>query len=176
MANPPPPKMPAEPKKPIASWRLKLGKALPYLFALFVLGGLFQIFLAGYGIENLGDQGMDYHITFAHALEMLPLVIVIVGFLGADWRSGVAGIVLFALFFLQYMVLDSNHAAILAVHAANGALMTLIAFTFVLRRLPGRSGPTAASAPPPKPMVSVRPAAPPVHTPTTPRPPTPPQR
>lgn len=175
MANPPPPKMPAEPKKPTASWRLKVGKAIPYLFALFVLGGLFQVFLAGYGIDNLGAQGMDYHVAFAHFLEMLPLLIVIVGFLGADWRSGVGGIVLFALYFVQYMVLGSDHAAVNAVHAGNGALMILIAFGFLMRRLPMRS--SAPAAPPPaRPMVSVRPAAPPVHTPTTPRPPTPPQR
>lgn len=175
MANPPPPKMPTPPKQPVASWRLKVGKAIPYLLGLFVLGGIIQVFLAGYGIENLGAQGMEYHITFAHILEGIPLLILIAGFVGADWRAGVVGIVLFALFWVQYLVLDSHYSAINAVHAANGALLILVAFAFMMRRLPRRAPPVAAASPP-KPMVSVRPAAPPVQTPMTPRPPTPPQR
>src|SRR5687767_12384156 len=112
--------MPAKAKKPVAPWRLKLGKAIPYLFGLFVLGGLVQVFLAGYGIENLGAQGMGYHLDFAHILEMVPLLIVLVGFLGADWRAGVGGIVLFALFWAQYMLLEADQAVVIALHAANG--------------------------------------------------------
>src|SRR5688572_10891787 len=110
--------MPTTPKKPTALWRLKLGKAIPYLFGLFALGALIQVFFAGYGIENLGAQGMDYHVDFAHMIEFLPLIILIVGFVGADWRAGVGGIILLVQFQAQYFFLAGDYSAINALHAA----------------------------------------------------------
>lgn len=168
--------MPAEPKKPIASWRLKLGKAIPWLFALFAMGALFQVFLAGYGIDNLGAQGMDHHRDFAHIIEFLPLIILIVGFVGADWRAGVGGIILLLQFQAQYFFLAGDYAAINALHAANGALMIAVSAGYAMSRLRGTPSRPTPAAPAPKPVASVRPAAPPLHTPTSPRPPSPPQR
>lgn len=171
MANPPPPKMPTQPKKPVASWRLKLGKAIPWLFGLFALGALVQVFFAGYGIENLGAQGMDYHVTFAHVIEVLPLLILIVGFVGADWRAGVGGIVLLVQFQLQYVFLAGDYAVVHALHAANGAAMIVVAAAFAMRRI-RRATPTPA---PPAPAAAPRPMKPVVQgTPVTPRPPMPP--
>lgn len=151
MANPPPPKMPAPPPKPTAAWRLKLAQVAPWLFWLFAVGGLAQAYLAGYGIENLGDQGMDLHVTFAHVLEMLPLLILILGFLGANWRNGVGGVVLLALYFGQYMAIDGvTYAPVLALHAANGVLLVVLAVVFALAGMRWRPA-ASASAPTPVP-------------------------
>lgn len=136
MANPPPPKMPPPPKKPTAPWRLKLGKAVPGLLAAFMVGGLLQAFLAGYGIENLGAAGMDAHVAFAHVIEALPLLVAIVGFVGADWRGGVGGVVLLALFQLQYVFLAFGPAEVRALHALNGVVMVLVAAGLFVHRMP----------------------------------------
>ncbi len=171
--------MPGKPKEPTAAWRLKVGMVTPWLFAAFVIGGLIQVFLAGYGIENLGAQGMEYHGFFGGAvLHLLPLIIALVGFLGADWRAGVGGVVLMVQFELQFALLGGTYAPVLALHALNGVLMVVLATAFFFRRLPWakKSVAAPASVAAPRPMVSLRPAAPPLHTPNTPRPPTPPQR
>lgn len=174
MANPPPPKMPSPPKKGPAPWRLKLAKVAPWLFWLFVAGGVLQVYLAGYGIENLGDQGMAYHVDFAHALEMLPLLIIILGFLGANWRNGVGGVVLLGLFFVQYFTLEGTYAPVLALHAANGALLIGTAVVFALAGMRWR--PAAATPPTPGPAAQPKPM-PLRATPTVPgRPPQPPAR
>ncbi len=136
MANPPPPKMPAPPPKPTAPWRLKVGKAVPGLLAAFMVGGLLQVFLAGYGIENLGAAGMDAHVAFAHVIEFIPLLILIAGFVGADWRGGVGGVVLLVLFQLQYIFLEVGPAGVRALHAFNGAVMILVAAFLFVHRMP----------------------------------------
>lgn len=154
--------MPAKPKKPVAPWRLKLGKAVPWLFTLFAAGALVQVFFAGYGIENLGAQGMEYHRGFAHVIEVVPLLIILVGFLGADWRGGVWGIVLFVQFQAQYAFLASDLAAVNALHAANGAAMLVVAAVMAHRGM--RRVAPATSA---KPVGNV------VQAPLRPGPPTP---
>lgn len=150
MANPPPPRMPPKPKKPTAAWRLKLGRIAPWLFLAFIVGALVQVFLAGYGIENLGAQGMDEHVLFAHVVEMIPLLIIIFGFVGADWRAGVGGVVLLVQFQLQYMFLMGLYAPVLALHAFNGVLMIVVAGVFLMRRAPW-----AKMARPPAPQANV---------------------
>ena len=146
--------MPEKPKKPVATWRLNLGKVPPWLFGLFVVGGLIQVFLAGYGIENLGDQGMDLHRAFAHVIEFVPLLILLCGFIGADWRAGVGGVVLLVQFQAQYAFLEGTYAPVLALHALNGVLMIVVATAFFARRLPWskKSAPAPAARPPTPPQ------------------------
>jgi hypothetical protein len=49
-----------------------------YLFAasavVFAAAVVVQIFLAGWGIVNLGGQGMRTHIDFGYTLSLLPIV------------------------------------------------------------------------------------------------------
>lgn len=134
MANPPPPKMPPPPKKPVAAWRLKVAKALPGLFAAFVVGGMLQVFLAGYGLDEVGYQGMDAHVGFGLILHFLPVLIAIVGFVGADWRAGVTGVVMAFMFELQFMFIGADQPGVRALHVVNGVAMILVALVAFLHR------------------------------------------
>ena len=126
--------MPPPPPKPVAPWRLKVAKALPGLFAAFVVGGMLQVFLAGYGLGELGYQGMKAHVTFAHFVEMLPVLVILAGFLGADWRAGVTGIVLALLMQLQYLFLAFDQPGVRALHPVNGVALILVALVAFLHR------------------------------------------
>lgn len=150
--------MPAPPPKSPPAWRLKLARVTPWLYLLFLAGVLIQVYLAGYGIENLGAQGMDLHIDLAHAIEMIPLLIIVVGFLSIDWRAGVGGVVLLALFFGQYMSLGGLDARVLALHAFNGVLIAVVTMAFLMRRLPWKALPQPVPAKPAQP--AARPPSP----------------
>ena len=136
MANPPPPKMPAPPKKPTAAWRLKLGKAIPWVLALTVSMFLVQVYLAGVGLfadaAYLETHGFFGDLVF----HLLPLVIAVVGFVGADWRIGVVGVVLMVQMELQYAFMGSLDGFIQALHPVNGVAMMALTTGALMTRLP----------------------------------------
>lgn len=133
MANPPPPKMPAPPKKPLAPWRRQVGMAAPWLCFVFAVGGAMQAFLAGYGLAELGGQGLDYHVNFAHVIEFLPVLILAAGFIGADNRTGIVGVVLLVLFQAQYAFIQAGGPFVHALHPLNGVVMVVLAFAAFMR-------------------------------------------
>lgn len=144
MANPPPPRMPAPPKKQTAAWRLKVGQAIPWLLATTVAALLIQVFLAASGLLG-ADENLATHELFANAaIRLLFLLILVVGFVGADLRVGIAGIVLTALLELQYALIDAEDGNVRGLHAVNGVAMLLVAFTLLLRRLPWVARPAPA--------------------------------
>jgi hypothetical protein len=136
VANPPPPRMPVPPKKPVAAWRRKVGLAVPWLLATTVAALVMQIYLAATGLLGAPEY-LDTHGLFANAvIRLLYTLLLIVGFVGADWRMGVVGVVLTVLLELQYAFIDAQAATIRGLHAANGAAMLVVASVALLRRLP----------------------------------------
>ena len=143
--------MPTPPKKPTAAWRLKLGKAIPWLLAATVSALLLQVWLAASGLFG-GEGYLDAHGLFANAvIRLVYTLIIVVGFVGADWRIGVVGIVLTVLLELQYPLIGAAEPAVAGLHAANGALMLAVALGALIARLPWT--PRAKAAPKAEPGV-----------------------
>ena len=147
MANPPPPKMPPKPKPPMPAWRLKVGKAIPWLLAATVGALLLQVYLAGAGLLG-ADHILETHSLFANAVvRLLFTLLLLVGFVGADWRIGVVGLALTVLLELQYGLIEAGDGGVRGLHAANGAIMILISAVALMRRLPWAPlGPARSSA------------------------------
>ena len=53
-------------------------KALVVLLWLYVLGVLVQFFLAGLGMAELGNKGMDVHRGLGFSLAYLPIIFLVV--------------------------------------------------------------------------------------------------
>lgn len=131
--------MPPKPKKPTAAWRLKLGFAIPWLLAATVGALVLQIYLAGAGLLG-ADAYLDTHALFANAfIRGLFTLLILVGFIGADWRMGVVGVVLTVLLEAQYGLIGATAGEIRGLHAANGAVMLVTASIALMRRLPWRT-------------------------------------
>lgn len=126
-ARPPPPKT-------LPKWRQGFRAVVPWLLASFLCGLVIQVFLAGYGLPLLGNQGMQYHVQFAGMLELVPLVILLAGFLGADKWAGIGGIVLAVQFSAQHALLASTNTILRALHPTNGVLMLLLTLGLLLHR------------------------------------------
>jgi hypothetical protein len=135
-----PPK-PAAPKGP-ASWRLKVGRALPWLLTALVAALLFQIALAGFGIfdEHYFSDGqsdsIDVHRLFIVVPEILALLVLIVGFVGADKASGIIGIALLVLMELQYFFIEGPADGVRGLHVLNGVAVFGLALGLLLHRPP----------------------------------------
>ena len=128
--------MPAPPKKPTAAWRLKLGRAIPWLLAGTVSALLLQVWLAATGLFG-GAGYLDAHALFANAvIRLLYTLILVVGFVGADWRIGVVGVVLTLLLEMQYPLIEAVEPAVTGLHAANGAIMLAVVLGALIARLP----------------------------------------
>ena len=139
--QPPPP--PPGPKQS-AAWRLKVGKAVPWLFLVFLGGVVMQIALAGAGL--LGDDGywasgrsdfLDAHVMFVHILELFPLLFILTGFIGADRQAGWAGVVLFLLFGAQYALIEQE-GVVRSFHVLNALVIFTLALLMTLSRIPWR--------------------------------------
>jgi hypothetical protein len=127
---------PPDGPKPLPRWRKGFAAAVPWLAALFLCGLVVQVFFAGYGLVELGGRGMEWHLAFAHVIEIIPLLLILCGFLGADRFGGVLGIVLFVLFQLQYVFIGLEGAppTVRALHPTNAAVMVAVTMWLVLRR------------------------------------------
>lgn len=127
-----PPKPPE--KKGPAAWRLKVAKVTPWLLAAFLSGLVFQVFLAGYGLQELGGETIQHHRDFSHVIELLPLSIILFGFLGADKWAGIGGIALFLMFGMQYAFIESEDPILRALHPTNGVLILALTLGLLLTR------------------------------------------
>jgi hypothetical protein len=125
---------PPEAPKPLPRWRKGFAAAVPWLAVLFLCGLVVQVFFAGYGLMEVGHQGMDWHLAFAHVIELIPLLLILCGFLGADRFGGVLGIVLLVLFQLQYVFISLETPTLRALHPTNAAIMVAVTMWLVLRR------------------------------------------
>jgi hypothetical protein len=124
------------PPKPLPRWRRGFRAVVPWLSVLFLCGLVVQVFFAGYGLMELGGQGMEWHLGFAHVIELVPLLLILCGFLGADRFGGSVGIVLLVLFQLQYLFIGLEDAppTVRALHPTNAAVMIAVTMWLVLRR------------------------------------------
>lgn len=137
MANPPPPRMPAPPRKPLAPWRVKTGQAIPWLAGLLLAGLLVQVWLAGVGLLAFGEY-LEYHVFNAHLVELFPVLIVAAGIIAKDKAGIIAGVVLIVQMQAQYAFLASNNGLVNGLHPLNGVLMLLVTGVLLLRALPMR--------------------------------------
>lgn len=78
-------------------------KALAALLWLYVLGVLVQFFLAGLGLPELGDEGMDAHEGFGYsALHLTPILFLIIAFFAKVSKVTLIALFVFAVIaFLQ---------------------------------------------------------------------------
>src|ERR687897_193233 len=96
---------------------------------LFVVGLLYQVFLAGMGVFS-GSSAFADHRDFGYTLTIVPLVLLVTSIVGGygRWRA-IAAVVMLGQFILQsVLVLQRDDIpAIAALHPVNGFLITLIA-------------------------------------------------
>ncbi|MFA5942968.1 MAG: hypothetical protein WC876_00705 [Candidatus Thermoplasmatota archaeon] len=151
LANPPP----AEPAvQPLPGWRLNFRKAVAWLFLIMLGCVVMQIALAGAGL--LGDEQywitgvsafLNAHIFFVHVLELLPLLIAVAGFIGADKEAGWSGIAILVLVEVQYAFIGLEGVA-RSFHVLNALIIFTFTLLMTLSRIPWRptyiDGPSTA--------------------------------
>lgn len=96
---------------------------------LYVIGLLFQVFLAGMGVFD-GASAFVTHRDTGYALTALPVVLAITALVGRFGRWHViAAVVMFGQFILQSVLVFQRDSvpAIAALHPVNGFLILLIA-------------------------------------------------
>lgn len=96
---------------------------------LFVLGLLFQVFLAGMGVFD-GPSSFATHRDTGYTLTLVPIVLAVTGFVGRfGWWHVVAAGVMLAQFVLQSVLVFQRASAppIAALHPVNGVLILVIA-------------------------------------------------
>jgi hypothetical protein len=126
---------PEKPSRKVVRVRLSVATRLARVFYAFLsvalaAGVLFQVFFAG-----MGAFGADwsYHVTFAHFLEPLPLLMVPAAFVGRlPWTLKLLPLGLVIVIGAQYAL---AHAAVpaAALHPVNGFLILLTSL-FIARR------------------------------------------
>ena len=111
----------------------------------FAAGVALQVYFAGAGIL-VDPSYFGWHVTFAHLLETLFLVLIIAGLLGRVGRNalGWTGL-LFLLYGLQYAFINGFDGPLRALHAVNALVMLLVALHLgrrqwrILQGLPANS-------------------------------------
>jgi Family of unknown function (DUF6220) len=109
--------------------KLTRGSRITYIFlaALFTLGVGVQVFLAGLGVL-VSPSYFAWHKRFAHVIEFLPLVMVLVGIVAQlSWHTTALTGLLVVLFVLQYVFLylmpQLGLMPLRALHAVNALAM-----------------------------------------------------
>jgi len=93
---------------------------------LFVIGLVYQVYLAGMGIFA---GNFDNHVNFGYMVSLIPVVMVVLGLIGrVGWRDIVLSAVLFGQGILQtvFVLQRETAPAIAALHPVNGVLMLII--------------------------------------------------
>lgn len=111
---------------------------------LLVAGLIVQVFVAGLGVFDSPER-FEVHRAFGFTLELLPLIMLLSGLVGAFGRRlvGLAGLT-FGLFLLQslFIGLRAQAPAIAALHPVNGFLILFVSIAIArasLARLRSRS-------------------------------------
>ena len=101
----------------------------------FAAGVILQVYFAGAGIL-VDPSYFGWHVTFAHLLEALFLVLIIAGLLGRVGPNalGWTGL-LFLLYGLQYGFINGFDGPLRALHAVNALVMLLVALHLGRRQL-----------------------------------------
>jgi len=120
--------------KELPTWRVGFARIVPWFLAAFLCGLVIQVFLAGYGLGEVGGQGMAAHVEWAHVIELFPVLIAVSGFLGADKWGGWGGVILLAQFQAQYAFISMSNPILRALHPTNGVLMLAFTLGLLLHR------------------------------------------
>ena len=96
---------------------------------LFVVGLLYQVFLAGMGVFA-GPESFADHRDTGYALTLVPVVLLVTALVGRFGRwQAIAAVAMLGLFILQSVLVFQREdvPAIAALHPVNGFLILLIA-------------------------------------------------
>ena len=96
---------------------------------LFVIGLLYQVFLAGMGVFD-SSSAFGTHRDTGYVLTLVPVVLAVTAFAGRfGWRHVGAAIVMLGQFILQSLLVLQRDSAppIAALHPVNGVLILVIA-------------------------------------------------
>lgn len=85
----------------LPAWRQNIWKAFPILAGILLLAVVVQVYLAGAAIWK-ATPSWEAHKTFVHVLEFIPILMIIVGFIGGRKAAGWWSVGLFAAISLQY--------------------------------------------------------------------------
>jgi hypothetical protein len=94
----------------------------------FVAGVVVQVFLAGLGVFD-GPERFGAHATWGYALELLPIVLLLLAVIGRLGRRQVLyPIVIFAMFMLQsvFVAVRTDMPMVAALHPVNGFGILLV--------------------------------------------------
>ena len=107
-----------------------LARSLHLMVAWLLVAGLVvQIFLAGLGVFR-GPDSFLTHRDFGYALELLPIVLLVLGLIARlGRRPALLAAGIFGLFLLQsvFVGLRANTPEVAALHPVNGFLITFLA-------------------------------------------------
>lgn len=109
---------------------------MPYLLFALAAGLLMQAYLGGAGFMADGAY-FAAHKRFVHYVELLPMLLMLCGFLGGDKRAGWGGVAVFVLIQAQYALIYAPvEPLVRSLHVANGILAFGIAVFLLARRSP----------------------------------------
>lgn len=128
-------------------WRWVMRKVAAWLNLILLVCVVIQVFLAGAYL--FGGMTIDAHINFVHLFEMIPLLLILFGFLGRNKWMGIGGIVLFVLIAAQYAVIAIG-GMVAAAHAVNALIIFGVSLMLLQRSPPWKrmrpvDGPASAS-------------------------------
>ena len=131
----------------LPAWRRFFGKSVAWLFLILLGCVVMQVALAGAAL--LGDPAywitgvsefLDGHRTFVHVIELLTVLLVVAGFLGADRQAGLVGIALFFLVGFQYPLVLEFTGVVRSFHVLNALIIFTLTLLMTLSRIPWRPG------------------------------------
>ena len=125
-----------------------------YLFAasavVFAAAVVVQVFLAGWGIVNLGGQGMQTHIDFGYTLSLVPIVPLVLSWPARAGRQTIVlCAVLLVLTFVQTLLplARDDVPFISALHPVNAFIVLGLAIAVARRAVAlARTEPAAPTA------------------------------
>ncbi len=116
---------------------------------LLVAGLVIQVFLAGLGVFS-DPASFETHRDFGYMLELLPLILLVLGYMARLGRRA-AGLAagIFGLFLLQSVLVGFRDDApqIAALHPVNGFLITILAVILAHDAWVDRRGSQASGTP-----------------------------
>lgn len=113
-------------------WRWVMRSLAAWLNLVLLVCVVIQVFLAGAYL--FGGMTIEAHRNFVHLFEMIPLLMILFGFLGRDKWMDIGGILLFVLIAAQYAFIAIG-GMVAAAHVVN-ALIIFGVGLMLLRRTP----------------------------------------